>query len=136
MLVALLALLAAPAEALLAVSALTRRRPAAFLVRGSVERGCVLGASALAGGMLALQLALFPELPLAACAPALAVAPWVAGEILSGPSAFRIEALLGAIAAAQLGAVLGSPLPGAIAAAAVYLEVRGPALDDSTIYES
>ena len=62
----------------------------------------------------------------------MAAAAWVAGEILSGPSAFRIEALFGAAAASQAACALtGSPLLGALAAAAIYLESRGP----STIYE-
>jgi len=129
MLAALLALLAVPAEAMLAVSALTLRRPAAFLVRGSVERA--------AAAVTAVELWLWPELSPAACAPALASAPWLAGEILSGPSVFRVEGLLGAAAAAHVGTAFAqSPLLGALAAAAVYLAVRGPVIDDSTIYES
>lgn len=130
MLAALLALFAAPAEAMAAASALTRRRPAAFLVRGSVERAAVFGASLAAAAVTALELSLWPELSPASCAPALASAPWLAGEILSGPSAFRFEGLLGAAAAAHLvAALLQSPALGALAAAAVYLAVRGPAVD-------
>ncbi|HUJ26639.1 MAG TPA: hypothetical protein VLW85_11515 [Myxococcales bacterium] len=137
MLAALLALLAVPAEAMLAVSALTLRRPAAFLVRGSVERAAVFGVSAAAAAVTAVELWLWPELSPAACAPALASAPWLAGEILSGPSVFRVEGLLGAAAAAHVGTAFAqSPLLGALAAAAVYLAVRGPVIDDSTIYES
>ena len=141
---ALLALLSIPAPAFLTVTALTERRAAAFLVRGSVERGFVLGAAALAGAALLAELSIAPELELAACAPALGAVPWVAGEILSGPSAFRTEALLGAVAAAQVGiaagAAAGSPLAGALlgalAAAGMYLEARGPEAAGSTIYES
>ena len=62
-------------------------------------------------------------------------APWVAGEILSGPSTFRVEALFGAIAAAQAVSVV-SPFAGALVAAAMYLAVRGPSVSESTIYES
>ena len=144
MLAALLALLSVPGPAFLTVAALTERRAAAFLVRGSVERNFVVAASALAGAALLAELSLLPELDLGACAPALGTVPWVAGEILSGPSAFRTEALLGAVAAAQVGiaagAAAGSPLLGALlgalAAAGMYLEARGPAAADSTIYES
>ena len=134
MLAALLALLAVPAEAMLAVSALTLRRPAPFLVRGSVERAAVFGVAALVAAVTAVELSLWPELSPAACAPALASAPWLAGEILSGPSAFRLEGLLGAAAAAHVGAACaGSPLLGALAPRRCTWRCAGPR---STILQS
>jgi len=144
LLAALVALVVVPAPAFLTVAAVTARRPAGFLVRGSLERSCVLALGVLAAVFLAGDLAFFPELSLAACAPALGAAPWVVGEILSGPSAFKVEALWGAIAAAQVGIAAGAAagsaaagaVVGALAAASTVLAVRGPPLADSTIYES
>ena len=128
---ALVALFAVPAPAYVAALAANARWPS-FLVRGSLEVACVLAAAAFSGAALSAQVGLVPDG--AVLAPALAAGPWVAGEILSGPSAFRLEALFGALAAAQALAAV-SPVAAALAAAAVYLAVRGPALI-LQIYES
>ena len=130
---AVVALFAVPVPALLAAAAVSERRRFGFLVRGSLESSCVGFAAALAGAALSAQVGWVPDG--AVLAPALAAAPWVAGEILSGPSAFRTEALFGAIAAAQAVSPI-SPVAAALAAAGMYLAARGPCLFDSTIYES
>jgi len=130
---ALIALFAVPVPALLAAAAVSERRRIGFLVRGSLETTIVAFAAALSGTALSAQAGLIPDGAL--LAPALAAAPWVAGEILSGPSTFRVEALFGAIAAAQAVSVV-SPFAGALVAAGLYLAVRGPSVSESTIYES
>src|SRR5262249_61528611 len=97
---------------------------------GSLEATCGGFVAALAGAALTAQVGFVPDG--AVLAPALAAAPWVAGEILSGPSTFRGEALFGAIAAAQAVSPI-SPVAAALAAAGLYLAVRGPpAFFDST----
>ena len=123
------ALFAVPAPAVLAAAAVSERRRDGFLVRGSLASACVAFAAALSGTALSAQAGWVPDG--AVLAPALAAAPWVAGEILSGPSAFRVEALLGAIAAAQALSAL-SPVAAALAAAGMYLAARGPCHFDST----
>jgi hypothetical protein len=141
----------------LAVSSLTAKRPFAPLVRGSLERSCVLAAAGLAAvsaagqvlliaGWFAVtidQLELFATPLFFLLAPPIAgAAPWVAGEMLSGPSRRDEESLAAALATAYLAAALGFgvALPAGLAAALaaagasatilaafVYLAARGPA---------
>jgi len=143
LLIALLVLFCALAAALIAptwltVASLTARRAFAPIVRGSVETLCVLAA---AGVSAASALAQVASLSLDADAvwfcligpPALAAAPWVAGELLSGPSQDPLSSLAAAAAIAQPAALLGcaavGPAAGAVCGAAcaalVYLRVRG-----------
>ena len=140
----------------LIVSRLSTARPFAPLVRGSVERLCVLAGSGVAAISISAQFifALFwLSPPLAGvelwaapafflfAPPVLGLAPWVAGEVLSGPSRRQEESLAAALAAAYLfaalafGAFLSAGLVSALLAAAAaatvapafaYLSVRGP----------
>jgi hypothetical protein len=143
LLIALLVLFCAMAAALVAptwftVASLTARRAFAPIVRGSVETLCVLAAAAISAASALAQVA---SLSLDADAvwfcligpPAFAAAPWVAGELLSGPSQDPLSSLAAAAAIAQPAALLGfaavGPAAGAICGAAcaalVYLRVRG-----------
>ena len=139
-----LATAGAAAPAYLSAEALGRRRWAAPLVRGTLENACVFAATAFAVVAVTAQVSLAEliapgagELVLATAAGAVAAVPWFAGEILSGPSAFRWEALVGAVAAAQAACGLtGSVVVGALAGGAVYVEVRGAPAVSSTIYDS
>ena len=141
----------------LAVSRISARRSFAPLVRGSLERTCVLAAAGVAAisifaqiMFLALRLANTPEdlelfctpLFFLLAPPVLGAAPWVAGELLSGPSQRQEESLAAALASAyaaaalSFGVCLPAGLPQALAAAAasatmmpvfVYLTFRGAA---------
>jgi len=88
-----------------------RGRAFAPLVRGTLESSCTVGAalvaavSAVAWVLLLLRVAGGRALPaavalLALASPVLAVAPWFAGEILSGPSQRRVLSLGAAIVVA------------------------------------
>jgi hypothetical protein len=88
-----------------------RARAFAPLVRGTLERSCTVGAalvaavSAVAWVLLLLRVAGGHALPAAVALlalghPVLAVAPWFAGEILSGPSQRRALSLVAAVAVA------------------------------------
>jgi hypothetical protein len=150
---AALSILLSGLPATVSVAALVRGRLVAPLLRGSVERGCVLFAALAAGALLPLEAVLAESmLPgsaelVAACAPlAVGAVPWAAGEILSGPSRFGADALAGSLAAAQAfgwaaflvsgGSSIATAAVAALAAAGAYLEVRGPVRSDSMIYES
>jgi len=141
------------------VRRVTLGRPCAPLVRGSLERACVLAASGLAAAIVCAQIfgvlssvlhaasyerfewLATPAFFLAA-PPVIGLAPWTAGEILSGPSIRQEESFAAAIAAAYLAAAAGfgagllGGIPSGLAAAAAlstvlavvaYLRVRGPA---------
>lgn len=145
-------LLISGAAATALVGALVRRRHVAPLIRGSLERACVAVGAALAAAALSIEAsAIDMLLPgsrelLLACAPvAIAAAPWAAGEVLSGPSAFSLDAFAGSVVAAQLASIAAwsvagaSPLAigaAAAAAAGAYLRVRGDPARPSTIYGS
>ena len=149
------AAIALTAPSFAAVRRVTLRRPFAPLVRGSLERCCVLGAAGLASAVACAQLLsalsgrpweaieiLCTPWFFLAVPPVVGLAPWVAGEVLSGPSVRQEEAFAAALAAAWLAAAagFGAGLPGGIpvaiasaaalstlAAAIAYLRVRGPA---------
>ena len=134
-----------------AVSRVTRARPIGPLVRGSLERCCVLAAAGLAAAGGAAQLVwvvgcfggdeqLATPLFFLLLPPALGAAPWVAGELLSGPSRRPEESFAAALATAYGGGAIafGTALPagvpaalaaaaalGAVLAALAYLRVRG-----------
>ncbi|HUJ26637.1 MAG TPA: hypothetical protein VLW85_11505 [Myxococcales bacterium] len=158
----MIALLAPPAIAaalsapsFLAVSRASRRRPFAPLVRGSLERCCVLAAAGLAAASVSASVVLlagfrFPIDQLDSAAvrlfflfapPVIGLAPWTAGEILSGASARQEESFAASLAAAYFAAVLafGTAIPAGtavalaaagsaatICSAAIYLRSRGP----------
>ena len=137
------------------VRRVTWRRPYAPLARGSIERAAILAASGLAAAVVCAQIlgtlqafvhsyerfewlatpAFFLVAP-----PVIGLAPWTAGEILSGPSERQEESFAAALAAAYLaaaagfGAALAFGIPAALTAAAAfstvlaavaYLRVRG-----------
>jgi hypothetical protein len=88
-----------------------RGRAFAPLARGELESSCIVGAalvaaiSAVAWVLLLLRVAGGHALPAAVALlalghPVLAVAPWFAGEILSGPSQRRALSLVAAVAVA------------------------------------
>jgi hypothetical protein len=88
-----------------------RARAFAPLVRGTLERSCTVGAalvaavSAVAWVLLLLRVVGSRALPAAVALialghPVLAVAPWFAGETLSGPSQRRVLSLGAAIVVA------------------------------------
>ena len=147
----LIALVAGPAVFLVlpaagGVAHLDRSRSFAPLVRGGLERACVLGASLLAslGSAALLSRTGAPGLVLAG--PALGAVPWVAGEVLSGrsrrsPLALAASVLAGGAAAGASAAWLHFEAPVArwgyacaalVCAATVafaslpYLALRGP----------
>jgi len=120
--------------AFLAVSRVTQARAFAPLVRGSLERTLVLASAGLAAGCVAAQvlelaarfavnfdqLEAFATVPFFLFAPpVLGLAPWAAGEVLSGPSRRQDESLAAAMATAYLAAALafGMAIPGGVAAA-------------------
>ncbi len=132
---------AACGPAFLAVGHVTARRPFAPLVRGSLERCCVLVAAGIATGSITAQIgflaAAFSSCEdafeavawrsfILAAPPTIAAATWCAGELLSGASV-RGEAALAASAVAAyaagvlaFGAALGARLtPGASLGGAV-----------------
>ena len=141
------------------VRRVTSIRPYAPLVRGSLERACVLAVAGLAAAIACAEIfgALSSVLQATsyerfewlatpvfflAAPPVIGLAPWAAGEILSGPSIRQEESFAAAIAAAYLataagfGAGLIGGIPAALATAAAfstilavvaYLRVRGPA---------
>ena len=149
------AAIALTAPSFAAVRRITLRRPFAPLVRGSLERCAVLAAGGLASAVVFAEIlaAVSPRpyetlvrlsVPLffVAAPPVIGLAPWVAGEVLSGPSRRHEESFAAALAVAYLGAAagfgagLGCGIPAALAAAAslstiaaavTYLRVRGPA---------
>jgi hypothetical protein len=103
-----------------AVRSVTRRRAFAPLVRGSVERACVLAASGLAAAGLCAQLVLLlggmpfhmiesvaTYLFFLLAPPILGAAPWTAGEVLSGPSARHEESFAAALVSAYFAGALG-----------------------------
>lgn len=140
-----------------AVRRVTSARRYAPLVRGSLERTVVLAAAGLAAavvcaqifGVLTATIASYDRFELLAtpvfflvAPPVIGVAPWVAGEVLSGPSERQEESFAAAIAAAWLAAAAGfgvglpAGIPIALVAAAAfstvistiaYLRVRGGA---------
>ena len=124
--------LAACGPAFLAVSRLTARRPFAPLVRGSLERCCVLVAAGIAAGSITAQIGFFAAAVsscedafeavawrsfILAAPPSIAAAVWCAGELLSGASVRSEGALAAAAVAAYaagvlaFGAALGARLP-------------------------
>ncbi|MCA1826231.1 MAG: hypothetical protein ABR567_18285 [Myxococcales bacterium] len=136
------------------VRRVTSSRPYAPLVRGSLERTLVLAAAGLAAAVVCAQVvgalssvASYERLEYLAtpvffvvAPPVIGLAPWTAGELLSGPSARQEESFAAAIAAAYLAAAAGfgaglvGGVPTALAAAAAfstmvsvvtYLRVRG-----------
>jgi hypothetical protein len=137
------------------VRRVTLRRPFAPLVRGSVERCCVLAATGVASALACAELLralsrLSYESIEIVCTPwfflvvppVIGLAPWVAGEVLSGPSVRQEESFAAALAAAYVAAAAGFGvglavgMPWGIASAAAlstivaavaYLRVRGPA---------
>ena len=129
---------AACGPAFFAVGHVTARRPFAPLVRGSLERCCVLVAAGIAASSITAQIGFFAaafsscedvfeavawrSFSLAA-PPTIAAATWCAGELLSGASV-RGEAALGArlTPGASLG---GAAAASALASAAAYFSVRG-----------
>jgi hypothetical protein len=116
--------------AFLAVCRITARRAFAPLVRGSLERACVLAAAGIAAFSIVAQVST-AVLALVRCdgscegadafgafffvwggffllgPPSIAAAAWVAGELLSGPSLRREPALAAAAVAAYLAGVAG-----------------------------
>jgi hypothetical protein len=133
----------------------TGSRPYPPLVRGSIERAAILAAGGLAAAVVCAQiLGALSRLPWSyerfewfatpvfflVAPPVIGLAPWAAGEVLSGPSERQEESFAAAIAAAWLAAAAGfgvglwAGIPTAFAAAAafstvlaavVYLRVRG-----------
>jgi hypothetical protein len=101
---AAVALLAA-GPTVVSVHLVTRARSFAPLVRGTLEQSCALGAavvaslSALAWLLLLARTTAFPFLLIVH--PAIAAAPWAAGELLSGPSRRRALSFFAALAAAK-----------------------------------
>jgi hypothetical protein len=142
----------------IAVRWLVENRAVGFLVRGSLERACVHGtglgtcvALIVQAGLLAADDPWFGVALLGLAAPPLlAVAPWVTGEVLSGPSERPMLALAASLATSTLVswsavfvAVSGPHLPhlplhcavaGATAmlSSAAYLCARGRALDPAS----
>lgn len=133
------AALAAPSYAV--VVRVTGARAVAPLVRGSVERACVLAIAGLAAAVACAQI--FGVLQLVVdgydrfewCAtpvfflagpPVIGAAPWAAGELLSGPSVRQEAAFAAALSAAWLGAAAGfgagllGGIPSALAGAAAF----------------
>ena len=138
-----------------AVRRVTWSRPYPPLVRGSLERAAVLAAAGLAGAVVCGQILgvlsrvitsyerfewLATPIFFLVAPPVIGLAPWAAGEVLSGPSERQEESLAAAIAAAWLAAAAGfgvgliAGIPTALAAAAAlsivlsviaYLRVRG-----------
>jgi hypothetical protein len=114
--------LAVSAPAFFAVCRITARRTFAPLVRGSLERACVLTASGIAAVSVTAQLGLFAA-AVSGCddafeaqafrgfflfgPPCIAAAAWVAGEMLSGPSPRCEPAFAAAVIAAYAGGVAG-----------------------------
>jgi hypothetical protein len=130
--------LATSAPAFFSVRSVAARRPFAPLVRGSLERCCVLVAAGIAAGSLTAQIGCFAAVfsccedtfeALAGDAfflfgpPTIAAATWCAGELLSGASARSEGALAAAAVAAYFaavlafGAALGARLPAGVALA-------------------
>ena len=114
--------LAACGPAFLSVRHITSRRPFAPLVRGSLERCCVLVASGIAAGSITAQIGFFAaafsnceDLFDAAAGnafflfapPTIAAAAWCAGELLSGDSIHSEPALAAAVVASYAAGVLG-----------------------------
>jgi len=114
--------LAVSAPAFFAVCRITARRTFAPLVRGSLERACVLAASGIAAASITAQLGLLAAA--VSCSddafealawrgfflfgpPCIAAAAWVAGEMLSGPSLRREPAFAAGTIAAYAGGVAG-----------------------------
>lgn len=130
--------LATCGPAFLAASHITSRRPFAPLVRGSLERCCVLVAAGIAAGSITAQIGFFAaafsccEDTFQAVAgnaffllapPSIATAAWCAGELLSGASVRCEHALAAAVVAAYaagvlaFGAALGMRFPAGAALA-------------------
>lgn len=109
------ALLAAPT--FFTVAHVCAARPHAPLVRGSLERACVLAASGIAviaafiGAVIAAGELAIPAFgllfPSALLPPLVGLAPWTAGEILSGPSQRPELSLAASLCTAYLAAALG-----------------------------
>jgi hypothetical protein len=113
------AALAAPS--FLAVARVSRARTFAPLVRGSLERACVLAAAGIAAASVFAQVILaagyefsIDQLDSAAVRlfflvgpPILGLAPWAAGELLSGASARQEESFAAALSTAYLAAAMG-----------------------------
>lgn len=113
--------LAACGPAFLAIRHLTSRRPFAPLVRGSLERCCVLVAAGIAAGSITAQIGFFAaafsncEETFEAASgnaffllapPSIAAAAWCAGELLSGASVHSEPALAAAVVASYAAGVL------------------------------
>jgi len=133
----------------------TAARPYAPLVRGSIERALVLSAGGLAAAIACVQVFgalsslvhscerfewLATPVFFLVAPPVIGLAPWAAGEVLSGPSERQEESFAAAIAAAYLAAAAGfgvgvaAGIPTGLAVAAAfstvfavlaYLRVRG-----------
>jgi hypothetical protein len=114
--------LAVSAPVFFAVCRITARRTFAPLVRGSLERACVLAASGIAAVSITVQLGMFAAAvsrsddTFEAVAwrgfflfgpPCIAAAAWVAGEMLSGPSPRSEPAFAAGMIAAYAGGVAG-----------------------------
>jgi hypothetical protein len=147
--------LATSGPAFLAACRATSHRPFAPLVRGSLERSCVLLAAGLAAASITAQIGwvaaalAFGDDNFAALAwrgfvlfgpPCIAAAAFCAGEVLSGPSVHREPAFAAAAIAAYAagvgafavasqfspGASLGcAASAAALGSAAAYLAARG-----------
>jgi hypothetical protein len=141
-----------------AVRWLVENRAVGFLIRGSLERACIYGvglgtcvALIVQAGLLAADDPWFGVALLGLAAPPLlAVAPWVTGEVLSGPSERPMLALAASLATSTLVswsavfvAVSGPHLPRlplhcaiagatAVLSSAAYLHARGRALDPAS----
>lgn len=123
------AVVLAAGPAVVATHWLSRGREAALLVRGPLEQHCTVAAALFAalgtaGWILALLRGLSVRefvpgaVMLTFASPAIAVAPWVAGELLAGPSRRRFVSL-GAAVVAAAGVCCGA----AAAGAALHLEM-------------
>jgi hypothetical protein len=139
------------------VRRVTSARPYPPLVRGSLERTAVLAAAGLAAAVVCAEILgvlqalidsydrfefLATPVFFLVAPPVIGVAPWVAGELLTGPSKRQEESFAAAVAAAYLAAAAGfgagllGGIPIALVAAAAfstvistvaYLGVRGGA---------
>ncbi len=114
--------LAVSAPAVFAIIRITARRTFAPLVRGSLERTCVLAAAGVAAVAITAQLGAAASMLAGSDdsfealvwrgfflfgAPVIAAAAWVAGEMLSGPSQQQEPALAAAAVAAYAAGMIG-----------------------------
>src|SRR5438046_3366452 len=136
------------APAAVSVLLVTRVRSAAPLVRGILEQSGVLGSALVASAAALTWMLILGRAALGSRAavlalshPLVAVAPWMAGELLSGPSQRRLPALFAAVGLSGMSSwllagrdvgeelsllhVIADALAVGLCAAGAYLAVRG-----------